>query len=318
VSRLESQLAVRRERLAALRELYQLQTRRLTLLTAAHTEAQRRLEERLVELYESGEPDQLAVFFQAESLDELIEQVKFFNDIAQQDRSIANEIKQVKGEMRVARRKTATVKAEVAEATRILAAQTAEERAARDRLVAQEAALASARASKASILTSVKQDRHEAEEDLAAMQAASAAITAKIQSAQSQAGAGAVAAGTASSSGLVWPVSGVLTSTYGWRWGRMHEGIDIAAPGGTPIHAAAAGTVIYAGWLGGYGNMVIIDHGGGLATAYAHQSAIYITAGSVSQGQVVGAVGTTGHSTGNHLHFEVRINGSAVDPLGYL
>jgi murein DD-endopeptidase MepM/ murein hydrolase activator NlpD len=103
------------------------------------------------------------------------------------------------------------------------------------------------------------------------------------------------------------------------RWGRMHEGIDLGAAYGTPIHAAAAGTVIYAGWMEGYGNLVIIDHGGGLATAYGHQSSIAVANGqSVSQGQVIGYVGSTGHSTGPHLHFEVRVNGAPVDPLGYL
>ena len=113
-------------------------------------------------------------------------------------------------------------------------------------------------------------------------------------------------------------MSGVLTSGFGWRWGRMHEGIDISAPAGTPIHAAAAGTIIFAGWMGGYGNMVIIDHGGGLATAYAHMSSIWLSGGSVGQGTAIGGVGTTGSSTGNHLHFEVRVNGAAVDPMGYL
>ena len=88
---------------------------------------------------------------------------------------------------------------------------------------------------------------------------------------------------------------------------------------GTPIAAAAAGTVIYAGWLGGYGNLTVIDHGGGLATAYGHQSSIAVSVGEqVAQGQTIGNVGSTGHSTGPHLHFEVRVNGQAVDPLGYL
>jgi murein DD-endopeptidase MepM/ murein hydrolase activator NlpD len=99
----------------------------------------------------------------------------------------------------------------------------------------------------------------------------------------------------------------------------MHEGIDIAASSGTPIRAAAAGTVIHAGWLGGYGNLVVVDHGNGLATAYAHASAILVGVGQqVAQGDTVSLVGSTGHSTGPHLHFEVRVNGVAVDPLGYL
>jgi murein DD-endopeptidase MepM/ murein hydrolase activator NlpD len=103
------------------------------------------------------------------------------------------------------------------------------------------------------------------------------------------------------------------------RWGRMHEGIDIAAPLGAPIWAAAGGTVVYAGWLGGYGNLAVVDHGNGFATAYAHASAILVAVGqNVAQGETVALVGSTGHSTGPHLHFEVRVNGVAVDPLLYL
>jgi murein DD-endopeptidase MepM/ murein hydrolase activator NlpD len=118
---------------------------------------------------------------------------------------------------------------------------------------------------------------------------------------------------------LIWPVNGPITSPFGWRWGRMHEGIDIGVGYGTPIHAAAAGTVAYCGWMSGYGNLVAIDHGGGLSTAYGHQSSIAVGCGqSVSQGQVIGYVGCTGHCFGPHLHFEVRVNGNPVDPLGYL
>ena len=114
-------------------------------------------------------------------------------------------------------------------------------------------------------------------------------------------------------------MSGVLTSNFGYRWGRMHEGIDIGAGTGSPISAAAAGTVIVAGWNGGYGNLVVVDHGGGVSTAYGHMSAIGASVGqSVGQGTVIGQVGSTGNSTGPHLHFEVRINGSATNPLPYL
>jgi murein DD-endopeptidase MepM/ murein hydrolase activator NlpD len=101
--------------------------------------------------------------------------------------------------------------------------------------------------------------------------------------------------------------------------GRLHAGVDIGVGYGTPIHAAAAGTVIHAGWLGGYGNLVVVDHGDGLSTAYGHQQRIYVSPGQgVAQGDVLGEVGNTGYSFGPHLHFEVRVNGNAVDPLGYL
>jgi murein DD-endopeptidase MepM/ murein hydrolase activator NlpD len=122
-----------------------------------------------------------------------------------------------------------------------------------------------------------------------------------------------------SPSGFIWPVQGVLTSGFGPRWGRMHTGIDIAAPAGTPIHVAKAGDVIYAGWLNGYGNTVVVDHGDGVATLYGHQSRIGSTEGqTLNQGDVLGFVGSTGHSTGNHLHFEVRIDTKPVNPRPYL
>jgi murein DD-endopeptidase MepM/ murein hydrolase activator NlpD len=103
------------------------------------------------------------------------------------------------------------------------------------------------------------------------------------------------------------------------RWGTLHPGLDLGAPYGSAIHAAASGTVVWCGWMSGYGNLVMIDHGGGIATAYGHQSRIAVGCNQqVSQGQVIGYVGSTGYSTGAHLHFEVRVNGTPVDPLGYL
>ncbi len=128
------------------------------------------------------------------------------------------------------------------------------------------------------------------------------------------------AAARPSASGFIWPISGVVTSEYGPRWGSFHPGIDIAGPNGGPIAAAKSGVVIYAAFNeGGYGNYVIIDHGDGFATAYAHQSRLAVKEGqNVSQGQVIGYEGSTGLSTGPHLHFEVRSSGSARDPRGYV
>ena len=125
--------------------------------------------------------------------------------------------------------------------------------------------------------------------------------------------------GRVSGSGLAWPIRGSVTSGFGTRWGRLHAGIDIGAGTGTAIHAAKAGDVIFAGTLSGYGNCVIIDHGGGLSTLYAHQSRIGTTDGArVTQGAIIGYVGSTGHSTGPHLHFETRIGGSPQNPMRYL
>lgn len=120
---------------------------------------------------------------------------------------------------------------------------------------------------------------------------------------------------------FLWPAAGKLTSKFGRRWGRMHKGIDIAGPVGTPIHAAADGTVVVAGWSsGGYGNLVEIRHADGTTTRYGHNSRLSVSAGqTVRQGQQVAEMGSTGHSTGSHLHFEIRPGGTnAVNPMAYL
>jgi murein DD-endopeptidase MepM/ murein hydrolase activator NlpD len=136
---------------------------------------------------------------------------------------------------------------------------------------------------------------------------------------QGGSGGGGVVSGQVSASGLMWPVSGPLTSGFGYRWGRLHAGIDIAVGIGTPIHAARSGVVIFSGVMSGYGNVVVIDHGGGLSTLYAHQSRTAASEGeSVSQGQVIGYSGNTGHSTGPHVHFETRIGGNPQNPRPYL
>jgi murein DD-endopeptidase MepM/ murein hydrolase activator NlpD len=126
------------------------------------------------------------------------------------------------------------------------------------------------------------------------------------------------AGGAVSSGGYGWPMCAPVTSEYGPRWGRVHRGIDQGASTGTPIGAAKAGSVIFAGWQGGYGNLVLIDHGDAV-TAYAHQSRFAVGQGAqVSRGQTIGYVGSTGNSTGPHLHLEIRVNGSAVNPRQYL
>ena len=124
---------------------------------------------------------------------------------------------------------------------------------------------------------------------------------------------------TPSGAGFVWPANGVVSSPFGPRWGRMHEGLDIAAPEGRPIRAAKAGVVITAEAQSGYGNLIVIDHGNGETTRYGHMSAFAVAKGAtVAIGQQIGLIGNTGRSTGPHLHFEIRIAGTAMDPRPYL
>ena len=202
--------------------------------------------------------------------------------------------------------------------TATVAARTVEQRSLRDRLAATRDALAVARSSKSSLLGSIEEERNHFAEEVAALEQESARLAALIQAAAASA-SGSTGSGTVSAAGFLWPVDGPVTSGFGWRWGRMHEGVDIAVATGTPVRAVAAGTVIHAGWLGGYGNLVVVDHGNGLSTAYAHNSSYAVSVGqAVGQGDVVAYSGNTGNSSGPHVHFEVRVNGGAVDPLGYL
>jgi len=187
----------------------------------------------------------------------------------------------------------------------------------RTQLEAREAELDAVRDRKASALDEVHSEIERVEGDISDIQGK---IQAQIQASSSTSAAplpaGPIQGG---SGGWIWPVNGSVTSPYGPRWGRMHEGIDISAPAGTPIRAANSGQVILAAPTSGYGNYTCIDHGGGLSSCYAHQSSYATSVGaSVSQGDVIGYVGCTGSCFGDHLHFEIRVNGSAVDPLGYL
>ena len=120
-------------------------------------------------------------------------------------------------------------------------------------------------------------------------------------------------------SGYRWPLCAPVSSEFGWRWGRRHEGIDIDGNTGDAVYAVRAGTVVSNGWQGGYGRLLLIDHGNGVVTAYAHLSSVSVgVVRSVAGGEYVAAVGATGNATGSHLHFETRVNGGAVDPRQFL
>jgi murein DD-endopeptidase MepM/ murein hydrolase activator NlpD len=314
---LESELAYQRERLAQLTVLLKQQTRRLVRLQHEYARAVAVLEQRVRDAYISEAPDALAFIVSASSFSEIVDNYEFVQRIGAQDRRIAAEVQEAKEDAAAERTSTVRTKALTTVTVSVISARTEEARALRDRLASRRDDVAAARSLKQSALTDLGASRMHDVAQVESLAAESASLAAAIQSAQSSAGSSGT--GAPSASGFIWPVNGPVVSGFGMRWGRMHEGIDIAASSGTPVHAAAAGTVIHAGWLGGYGNLVVVDHGNGLSTAYAHASAILVAVGQhVAQGETVSLVGSTGNSTGPHLHFEVRVNGSAVDPLLYL
>jgi murein DD-endopeptidase MepM/ murein hydrolase activator NlpD len=318
LDQLETVLALHQRKLDRLNQLYTLQTRKLVFLQGQHKEAVARLSRRLVEIYTSERTSSLSVVLESGSFSDMLDQLEFLNTIGRQDRRVAGEVETAKLQMQETRNSTRKTRRQVAETTRTVAARTIEQRAVRDRLAWSQRQLATARRDKRATLANVQEDKEAALGHMRDLQAESASLAARIRSAQSSSIVPAPT-GAASAAGYVWPVHGVLTSYYGWRWGRMHEGIDIAVSSGTPVVAAAAGTVIVAGWMGGYGNLVVVDHGGGVSTAYGHNTSVAVGVGQqVAQGQLIAYSGNTGHSTGPHVHFEVRINGAAVDPLGYL
>jgi murein DD-endopeptidase MepM/ murein hydrolase activator NlpD len=317
LSTLEQDLALHRDRLAKLSQLFRLQSSRLDSLRRQYALSVDRLNSRLVSIYMNPEPSLIEFVFGARSIDDMIDSVDYLSLIGQEDKHIALEVANSKLAMQKARKRTAAVRKTVAGAEHVISARAAQVAETRSALLGARDSLADTRQHKVVALSELSAQEQAEASEIDALQAVSAQLGAQIRAAQARSAPSSTA--TPSSAGLIWPVSGPVTSPFGWRWGRMHEGIDLGVGYGTPIHAAAAGTVIYCGWEGGYGNLVVIDHGGNLATAYGHQSSIAVGCGQqVSQGQVIGYVGSTGHSTGPHLHFEVRINGNAVDPLGYL
>jgi murein DD-endopeptidase MepM/ murein hydrolase activator NlpD len=315
---LEQDLSLHRQKLARLTQLFRLETRRLNFLRRQYREAVHRLEVRLVAMYEGDRPDTIDVLLSATSFSELVDRIEYVNKIASQDKQIAAAVRTSKREMAVARARTKRTRAGVAAVTHTIAVRTSEQRAVHEQLLASQQALVSTRAEERNSLTAAKESEQEYLHEAEGLARVSAQLGAQIQAAQASGSSQGYSIGSGSGR-LIWPVQGPITSPFGMRWGRMHEGIDIGAGYGTPIHAAAAGRVIYAGWMSGYGNLTVIDHGGGLATAYGHQSALAAGNGlTVAQGQTIGYVGCTGHCFGPHLHFEVRVNGQPVDPLGYL
>jgi murein DD-endopeptidase MepM/ murein hydrolase activator NlpD len=250
-----------------------------------------------------------AVLLQSQNLNDFLTRRRQLKLVYQADRTILDGLKTRAEDLDRQRRDVARQKNEIALLTQELLARRSEFEAQAQN---QQA-----------LISRLRQDRgalEEAEEQLARD---SASITALIQQRLAvPSGRGPVVQGTGQFS---YPSDGFITSSYGWRRhpilgnDRFHAGVDFGADYGATIRAADSGVVIYSGWYGGYGLSLIIDHGGGLTTLYAHASDLYVSEGqSIQRGQAIAAVGSTGLSTGPHLHFEVRINGEPVDPMAYL
>ncbi len=303
-------------------ELVRLQTRlrderaRLARLRARLVVTRRTLSKRLVEIYKADKPDALSVVLNSKGFADLLERGEFIRRIADQDRRIVTLVRDARKDSEQTAARLDRLEHRQQRVTTIVLERRNAIASVKQELIGTRVGYERTRQGKANALSKVRTERHELEEDLEAMEAQQAKIQARLAAASGAPAPGPVRQGSGS---MIWPVNGAFTSPFGMRWGRLHAGIDIAAPEGTPIRAADSGRVVLLGFTGGYGQYTCIQHAGALSTCYGHQSSIGVSVGqSVGQGSVIGAVGNTGHSFGAHLHFEVRVNGSPVDPMGYL
>jgi murein DD-endopeptidase MepM/ murein hydrolase activator NlpD len=290
--------------------------RELKILAKRLRRSLRILSDRLVAIYQSGTTDMAELVLTSADYGELIEQSEYIEQIQNQDETIVGRVRDLRDQQRATVIRLKNAKERIEDARDEIAAEERNLATARQAVEAQQGKLMSARGQRKAALGRIDERVGQLEDIQADLQAK---IQEQIAAASGLSTLPPGPMSAPSAAGLIWPLDGLLTSGFGYRWGRMHEGIDIAVPEGTPIRASKGGTVIMASYNGGYGNYTCIDHGGGLSTCYAHQSGFAASSGqSVSQGQVIGYSGNTGSSTGPHLHFEVRINGAAQDPMGYL
>jgi murein DD-endopeptidase MepM/ murein hydrolase activator NlpD len=291
---------------------------RLEVLRVRLKRSLRVLRQRLIAIYETDQPDALTVILNANGFDDLMNRYEYLQHIQGQDTSIAERVRNLRNAMKDTVLRVRDERAQIA-------AKKAELEQTQAQLEARQSDLTSAREHDRATLDRVQHSEQELEGDVSDIQAE---IQAQLQAAQAaqaaQASTPAPPAGPVqgeSSSGFIWPVNGPVTSPFcePRPWESCHPGIDISVPSGTPIHAAATGTVAIAGPESGYGNYTCIDHGGGISSCYGHQASISVSVGQrVSQGQVIGISDCTGLCFGPHLHFEIRQNGTPVDPMAYL
>jgi murein DD-endopeptidase MepM/ murein hydrolase activator NlpD len=294
------------------------QRRQLSIATGRLRVQRQALIERIREIYRTQDDDPLLGLLREGTLAELAGSVSGIERATDRDRDMISAVSRYRNLTRDSAARIAVLQERAAAAEDRAAEKAAAAKAAARELDVEQRVLRRTKRVRARMLSTIRVDRDHIEKDTKALREQSFALARRI--AEIQGVPYAEPSDTSpSAAGFTWPTSGQITSGFGPRWGRMHQGIDVAAPTGRPITAAKSGKVILAGWSGGYGNLVVIDHGGGLSTAYAHQSRIAVKVGDpVTQGALIGFIGSTGHSTGPHLHFEVRVNGAARDPLPYL
>jgi peptidoglycan DL-endopeptidase CwlO len=279
------------------------------------------LRERLVAMYEMGAPDVLSVIVGSSGFNDLVNRTEYLNRLHGMDDAVVGRVRELRDEVQRTVTRLRTAKDRIKSARDAIAAQEQALATARAAVQSRQSALVATRGRRMAALAKIRKHEQELDGSVAAIQAKIAAQLMGTSSAPLAAGPIRNGSGQ-----LIWPVDGPVVSGFGSRTingsYEFHPGIDIAVPSGTPIRAAAAGSVIFTeseSSSGGYGNYTCIDHGGGLSTCYAHQETFAVSAGQqVSQGQVIGYSDCTGYCFGPHLHFEVRINGSVTDPMGYL
>ncbi|HWR42464.1 murein hydrolase activator EnvC family protein [Sporomusa sp.] len=266
------------------------------------------LNKRMRDIYKNGQVNYLDVLFGAADFADFTTRADLLKRVVNQDLTL---VAQVKAERELVVQKRAELERDKAAIAEL-----------KQQATAKKLVIEARKSEREKVLDSAVSERDTAERAYQELMDTSRQIEQMIRNIQS----GGKASGPAGGSGaLMWPASGPITSPFGWRthpiFGtqRFHSGIDIGADYGDSILAADSGTVIFSGWMGGYGKAVIIDHGGGISTLYAHNSELLVEEGArVQKGQLISRCGSTGYSTGPHLHFEVRENGSPVSPMGYL
>jgi murein DD-endopeptidase MepM/ murein hydrolase activator NlpD len=319
-NRIQVSLDAKRAELFATQNKLEKAKDRLARLKVYLAQAQKVLAQRLVQMYKDGEPDALTVVLESNGFADLLERTQFLDRITNQDDQIITRVRRLKAETTHQTNELAALQKQQKAAAIAIEARRNQVAAVKGKLVSSRTDLQSARDGRQVILSRVRSTRHRLEGDLSKMQAQ---VAAQLRAAQAQAAGPSVGAGPIrhGSGSLIWPVNGPITSPFCERraWEACHPGIDIGVPAGTPIRAADSGRVVIAGWVGGYGNYTCIQHTASLSTCYGHQSVIKVSVGqNVSQGQVIGLSGCTGLCFGDHLHFEVRINGAVTNPLNYL